>query len=235
MQYKPGAIDKLATKLQGGGYTVTLEPWNPFDIWYSSFHTAILWLQVRIKNSCKQHWIAKLYTTTRRVLVVSALGGPGRTPALVSNTSSSGDSRASSSRAPAQTQGTTNQSTYSSGTSVPLQSVPVASSQVVAGSSTNPSNVTIPSSSDFIHVCFKVGTYMKLRHDLRLDVITRDRELFQSLRKAYAERFSWTHRMFSLQTVQKIKFVQVRSSCNSDTIANNVRSSSSGDAMKSTI
>jgi hypothetical protein len=218
MEYKPGAMSELTVKLQNAGYMVTLEPWDPLDIWNNFLDTAILRLRAKGKNIWKQTTTARIFTSSRkspsvktveniRIQHITASGGFIGTPALASDSSYP---RASVTNVSAQSQGIASQNITSSGTSIRLQAVPSAPSQVAAGSFTNPSNVTIPSSSDFIHICFKVGKYLKLRHDLRLDVITRDRELFQELRKAYAERFSWTHRAFSLQTVQKIKFVKVR-------------------------
>lgn len=221
MEHKPGAVGEFATRLQNEGYAVDLEPWNPFEIWNNFFDTAITRLQMMAENFWKLYVIAALYTLSGEVPVmkatdrisntyVSVSGGPKKTPALVSNTNSSSNPRASTSTSSAQSQGTINQSTSSSGTSVPLQNVPIALSQVAAAISTNSSNVAIPPSGDFIHVCFKVKRYLKLRHDLLLTQVTKDRELFTNLREAYAANFSWAHRNLSIWTVQKINFVKVR-------------------------
>lgn len=166
---------------------------------------------------------AALYTASKAVSAIKSddglrntrgfvPDGPKKTPALVPNIGSSGNARASASTSLAPSQGTTAQSTSSPGTSVPLQAVPVASSQVTAPTSTNSSTVTIPPSGDFIHVCFKVKRYLKLRHDLPLTQVIKDRELFANLREAYAANFSWAHRNLSIWTVQKINYVRVRDS-----------------------
>ncbi|KAI4946511.1 hypothetical protein J4E91_007199 [Alternaria rosae] len=67
MEYRPGAIKELAIELQNGGYTVTLEPWNPVDIWNNCFDTAVPRLQMIAENFWKQHVIATLYPTSREV------------------------------------------------------------------------------------------------------------------------------------------------------------------------
>ncbi|KAI4927053.1 uncharacterized protein J4E92_006217 [Alternaria infectoria] len=223
MESRPGAIRELATELQNGGYTVTLEPYNSFDIWNNFFDMAISRLQMTVENFWKQYVTATLYTPSTAMPVikpadglrntcVSVPDGPKKTPALVPNTGSSGNPRNSASTSSAKSQGTANRSTFPSGTLVPPQAVPVASSQVTAATSSNPSNVTIPSSGDFIHVCFKVKRYFKLRHDLLLTQVSKDRELFTNLREAYAANFSWAHRNLSIWTVQKINYVRVRDS-----------------------
>jgi hypothetical protein len=102
--------------------------------------------------------------------------------------------------------------------SAPTQGVPLASTQeqlrpgalapVVSTGAGNSSTINFPSSNNFVLICFKVRRYLKRRWDLELNGITQDRELFEDFRKAYAANFRWAHRTFSLQSVQKIKFVK---------------------------
>ena len=119
---------------------------------------------------------------------------------------------ASSTGAGGSTQLQTSQTQHASLGPVTGQSSQNSQPQVATG---NSPNVTIPQSNDFILLCFRVKTYLQRRHDLRLTGITRDRELFEGLREAYAANFRWARRMLSLKSVQKINFVKVGTSSQS--------------------
>lgn len=71
----------------------------------------------------------------------------------------------------------------------------------------NSTNINIP--EDFILLCMKVKRFLTNRYDLQISTITRDRELFEALRREYHSKFRWVYRQFSFQTVQRMSFVKV--------------------------
>ncbi|KAJ6266957.1 hypothetical protein PSV08DRAFT_365316 [Bipolaris maydis] len=70
----------------------------------------------------------------------------------------------------------------------------------------NSTNINI--SEDFILLCMKVKRFLTNRYDLQVSTITRDRELFEALRREYHSKFRWAYRQFSFQTVQRMSFVK---------------------------
>ncbi|XP_014558083.1 hypothetical protein COCVIDRAFT_95433 [Bipolaris victoriae FI3] len=54
----------------------------------------------------------------------------------------------------------------------------------------------------------KVKRFLTNRYDLQISTITRDRELFEALRREYHSKFRWIYRQFSFQTVQRMSFVK---------------------------
>ncbi|EMD59331.1 hypothetical protein COCSADRAFT_257459 [Bipolaris sorokiniana ND90Pr] len=70
----------------------------------------------------------------------------------------------------------------------------------------NSTNINIP--EDFILLCIKVKRFLTNRHDLQVSTITRDRELFEALRREYHSKFRWAYCRFSFQTIQRMSFVK---------------------------
>lgn len=164
-----------------------------------------------IKEGTPSHEPPKLVRRRRNhskepVALASAVsysgGGTNSSGGAVPSSSTSGNARASQTQpVPSAAVSSSFPSQGQSGRITPLQPIPALVS--------NSYTVPIPQSNDYILLCFKVSKFFKRRHDLRLTGITRDRELFEGFRNAYKTNFRWTHRTFSLRSVQKIKFVKV--------------------------
>jgi hypothetical protein len=184
----------------------------------------MLRVQVTVENFWRRYVVANVHVL--RNLRQSPESGPGpkdlqamdnhrsvtasmkvsAAPATSGN-GSSGPASATANARSSQPQSMPSQGASTTGTQA--QPSPTAQMHIAPGVAANPTNITIPPPKDFILLCFRVRAYLKRRHDLGLNGITRDRELFEEFRKAYAANFRRAHRTFGLQSVQKIKFVKV--------------------------
>jgi hypothetical protein len=126
-----------------------------------------------------------------------------------SSSSPDNDSQAPSSLLPSHSGPSRSGSTKDARPSPKKQTGSVSPGSVVDKST--PATTLQPIGTDnFILLCFRVGKYLTIRHDLGTAGMTHDRPLFQALRDQYKQRARWLHRKCSLFTIQKMSMVQVR-------------------------
>jgi hypothetical protein len=221
LEFRSDSLEEFAIRLRRRGHIVCMHRCDPCDIEKSFLETAWLrvevtmhnlWRRYVVANICEsrsRHWQPK---SPRKIDVPITSTGSLKVSVL-SNPSGNVSSGAVQSPAALGTTGSARAQ------STPTQGVPSANPQgqlrpgvqapVAPAGVGNTSNINFPPSNDFILLCFRVRRHLKRRWDLELNGVTRDRELFEDFRKAYAANFRWAHRTFSLQSVQKIKFVKV--------------------------
>ena len=73
-----------------------------------------------------------------------------------------------------------------------------------------PQVIQVNQTEDYLMVCIKRKRPFKERSDIKITMLTRDREAFEEIRAEYKRIVSRWHRFLSLFSVQNINFVQVQ-------------------------
>jgi hypothetical protein len=216
-----GSVKELSDVFQTNGIQVSVsrQSWDKlhdsflekcFLVWYNIATVIFTKLGLQLEVRYQQPWGTwnlHFHVLTRSR--VDSLSGKHIQASSTSDEFSSSDHGlnehgSQSTGSPAQTGALT-----SPGASTSFNHQPSGQSSPTPASTTSVTPSIVSIRDDFILLCFQVGKYLTRRHDLNVMGMTQDSELFDAFRHQYKSRTRWTKRLFSLQTVRAMKFVEV--------------------------
>ncbi|KAF4628030.1 hypothetical protein G7Y89_g10120 [Cudoniella acicularis] len=203
IEYRLGAMDELAKRLEDDGVAVSLEPLGLSDPFVDTIKMLIVHVNIFFANifidlaGAFRSRIGDRVGTSSEGMRTKPVKNPPTTassknkPLRVSATKGAQGSSSS----PGQPRGQS-----SSGT-IPLRS----SSGVTTGASTATSS---PVTADYVLLCINDSKFLITRDDLDLTAVVSDQQLFKCFRTRYFSRRNWIQRALSLKSLQNIIFVK---------------------------
>jgi hypothetical protein len=203
MEYRAGAIDELARRLEVAGVVILVELLGLSDPFLDAIKMFLVHISIFFLNI-----LLDLDRTFR-----SRSGGQADCSPTGVQVNPSGNHPATDSpkNSPLKTPPSKRAHDPSSSSSQPSGQSSSSGIPLITSSSATPraSTTSSPVTADYVLLCINDSKLLVTRDDLDLTPVVSDKQLFTCFRTRYFPRRNWSHKVISLKSLQNITFVKV--------------------------